>query len=97
MDGLLAAAAGTDIQTGLDIRAHFETLGGADLVVGADAINSAVRAKTFPTQPRALSFDRRSTSRMSIDEHTLTTRRLAARQAIILASNRLLVITRGRR
>jgi 2-polyprenyl-6-methoxyphenol hydroxylase-like FAD-dependent oxidoreductase len=48
MDGLLAAAAGIDIQTGVDIRTYPETLDGADLVVGADGINSAVRANSFP-------------------------------------------------
>ena len=48
MEGLLAAAAGVDIRTGVDIRAHPEALDGADLVVGADGINSAVRAKIFP-------------------------------------------------
>jgi 2-polyprenyl-6-methoxyphenol hydroxylase-like FAD-dependent oxidoreductase len=47
IDGLLAAAADIAIQTGVDIRAHPEALDGVDLVVGADGINSAVRAKTF--------------------------------------------------
>ncbi len=56
MDGLLAAAAGIDIQTGVDIRAHPETLDGADLVVGADGINSAVRAKTFPDAASAPTY-----------------------------------------
>jgi len=56
MDGLLAAAAGIDIQTGVDIRAHPEVLDGADLVVGADGINSAVRAKIFPDAASAPTY-----------------------------------------
>ena len=56
MDGLLASAAGIDIQTGVDIRAHPEALDGADLVVGADGINSAVRAKIFPDEASAPTY-----------------------------------------
>jgi len=48
MDGLLATAAGIDIQTGVDVRSQPDALDGADLVVGADGVNSAVRAKIFP-------------------------------------------------
>jgi 2-polyprenyl-6-methoxyphenol hydroxylase-like FAD-dependent oxidoreductase len=56
MDGLLAAAAGTEIRTGVDVSADPEALVGADLVVGADGINSAVRAKIFPDASSAPTY-----------------------------------------
>ena len=52
MDGLLAAAAGIDIQAGVDVRTHPDALDGADLVVGAEESTARSAPRSSPMRRR---------------------------------------------